>query len=115
MNTSAQFPDTKYMGSKRTLLPVILEQVRKLRPSRVLDAFSGSGCVSYGLKTLGVQVHSNDFMKFASTIAEATITNNGTVLTPDDIRHLLSANSHSDDFVQRTFGDLYFDDSDNRF
>src|SRR5205807_9868107 len=104
MNTTACFPETKYMGSKRSLLPFILGEVRKLRPRRVLDAFSGSGCVSYGLKTLGIQVHANDFMKFAATIAHATVKNNSTVLTKDDVRNLMHRNPDADDFIECTFG-----------
>ena len=103
------------MGSKRVLLPVILDEVRRLAPKRVLDAFSGSACVSYGLKTLGVEVHSNDFMLFASKIADATVRNNDTVLTDTDLKFLLRRNSAADDFIQRTFAGLYFTDDDDAF
>ena len=33
------FPDTKYMGSKQTLLPFILRHVAALRFRRALDVF----------------------------------------------------------------------------
>lgn len=103
------------MGSKRLLLPTILTEVKRLKPNRVLDAFSGSACVSYGLKTLGVEVHANDFLRFASTIAKATVKNNDTFLTEADLKHLLHKNRNADDFIQRTFGELYFSEEDNRF
>lgn len=111
----ANFPETKYMGSKRLLLPAILGEVEKIQPRRVLDAFSGSACVSYGLKTLGIEVHSNDFLQFASTLARATVKNNDTTLTETDLRMLLRRNRTADDFVQRTFADLYFSPEDNAF
>lgn len=103
------------MGSKRTLLPAILNEIKQLRPRKVLDAFSGSGCVSYGMKTLGVQVHANDFLRFASTIAYATVKNNSTVLTLDDLRMLTTRNRAAGEFIQETFGNLYFEDRDNAF
>jgi len=78
-------------------------------------AWSGSGCVSYGLKTLGVEVHTNDLMLFASKIADATVRNNDTFLTETDIKHLLRKNSDADDFVQRTFSGLYFTEEDDAF
>jgi DNA adenine methylase len=103
------------MGSKRVLLPTILDEVKRLQPKRVLDAFSGSGCVSYGLKTLGVEVHTNDMMLFASKIADATVRNNDTILSDTDVKHLLRKNSTADDFVQKTFSGLYFSEEDDIF
>jgi DNA adenine methylase len=103
------------MGSKRVLLPTILDEIKRLQPAKVLDAFSGSACVSYGLKTLGIEVHSNDLMLFASKIAIASVQNNDTLLADSDVARLLRTNPKADDFVQRTFGNLYFDDEDNAF
>jgi adenine-specific DNA methylase len=37
-----------------------------------LDAFSGSGCVSYLLKSMGKEVHANDFLNFCTVLAQAT-------------------------------------------
>jgi len=103
------------MGSKQVLLPTILAEVKRLQPKKVLDAFSGSGCVSYGLKTLGVEVHTNDMMLFASKIADATVRNNDTVLSENDQKLLLRKNPRADDFVQRTFAGLYFTPEDDEF
>src|SRR2546430_7609613 len=109
------FPETKYMGSKQVLLPFILKHISPLRFNRVLDAFSGSGCVAYALKQTGAEVHTNDFLKFAFHIARATIENNSTLLTDADVKMLLSPNRSADDFIQTTFGDRYFSGVDNRF
>jgi DNA adenine methylase len=109
------FPETRYMGSKQVLLPFILEHISKLRFDRALDAFSGSGCVAYALKRTGAEVHTNDFLKFASHIARATIENNSTLLMDTDIKLLLKPNRKARDFIQATFADRYFNPVDNRF
>ncbi len=109
------FPATKYMGSKQAILPFILEHVRRLDFKKALDAFSGSACVAYGLKQLGVEVHANDFLQFTYHIARATIENNATRLTDADLRQLLKPNKSAQDFIHKTFGSLYFSAEDDRF
>ena len=68
----------KYLGSKRALLPRILEQVEALtrRPSgrrkpirTVLDLFSGTSRVAHALKARGFRVHANDHNAYAATLA----------------------------------------------
>lgn len=110
-----RFPDTKYMGSKQALLPFILHHVSSLRFNRALDAFSGSGCVAYALKQHGAEVHANDFLKFAFHIARSTVENNSTLLDDSDVSTLLKPNRNAQDFIERTFGDRYFNSEDNRF
>jgi DNA adenine methylase len=110
-----QFPDTKYMGSKQSLLPFILRHLSTLKIGRVLDAFSGSGCVGYALKEKGAEVHANDFLRFAFHISRAAIENNTTQLSSDDISALLRPNPNSASFIQDTFGALYFSTEDNHF
>src|SRR5437879_71092 len=110
-----RFPETKYMGSKQVLLPFILHHISNLRFTRVLDAFSGSGCVAYALKRHGAEVHANDFLKFAFHIARATIENNASFLDDFDVTILLRPNRNARDFIERTFADRYFNSDDNRF
>lgn len=68
----------KYLGSKRVLLPRILEQVdavaaqaaaegRAIRT--VLDLFSGTARVGHALKARGYRVHANDHNAYAATLA----------------------------------------------
>ena len=60
----------KYLGSKRVLLPRILELVEPLAGVRtVLDLFSGTSRVSHALKRLGRRVHANDHNAYAATLA----------------------------------------------
>jgi DNA adenine methylase len=109
------FPETKFMGSKRALLPFILERARGLRFRTVLDAFSGSACVSYAFKKMGRTVHANDLLHFSFHTARAAIENNGTQLDECDLRRLLRPNRRSQSFIQVTFRDLYFPQDDNLF
>ena len=51
----------KYLGSKRLLIPAILEQVRAASPEpcTVLDLFSGTSRVGHALKREGYRVLAN--------------------------------------------------------
>lgn len=80
-----------------------------------LDAFSGSGCVSYMLKQKGIEVYSNDFMAFSANFTKALIENSSVLLDGTDIEILLNDNLNAGTFVQNTFKDLYFEDEDNAF
>lgn len=75
----------KYLGSKRTLLPVIVETVRaavdgQLRgPATVpadltvLDLFSGTSRVGHALKQAGFRVIANDHNAYAATLARCYV------------------------------------------
>ena len=63
--------------------------VRRVGGDSALDAFSGSGVVSYLLKTLGYQVTANDFLSFPAAIAGPPWSTRTQQLTAEDIeRHL---------------------------
>jgi DNA adenine methylase len=110
-----RFPETKYMGSKRVLLPFILRHISSLRFNRALDAFSGSGCVGYALKQHGAEVHTNDFLKFAFHIGRSVVENNSTFLDDSDVMALVKPNRNAQDFIELTFADRYFNSEDNQF
>lgn len=60
----------KYLGSKRTLLPAILDAVgRASRATSVIDLFSGTARVGHALKGAGYQVFSNDINAYAATLS----------------------------------------------
>lgn len=64
----------KYIGSKRLLLPRILEVVGRMRGVRtVLDAFSGTSRVGHALKAAGYQVTANDHNLYAATLARCYV------------------------------------------
>ena len=103
------------MGSKQGILPSIWDAVKHLPFNTVLDAFSGSGCVSYMFKSQGKAVIANDFLKYSYHIANALIANSSDALSENDIAMLLEPNVNRQNFIQETFQGLYFSDEDNLF
>lgn len=84
----------KYLGSKRLLLPSILEAVQDLLPDgRVLDLFSGTSRVGKGLKEAGYAVVSNDNNRYAEVVARCHVAADAedhlTTMTPllEELRH----------------------------
>ena len=64
----------KYLGSKRVLLPRILDEVARIPGVRtVLDLFSGTSRVGHALKRQGYRVHANDHNAYAATLATAYV------------------------------------------
>lgn len=110
-----KFPETRYMGSKRRIAPWLRETLAPLRPRHALDAFSGSACVSYLLKSEGFQVTSNDFLSFAFHTARATVQNSATVLSAEDITRLTTRHRKGSTFIGDTFRGLYFSEENTAF
>jgi adenine-specific DNA-methyltransferase len=64
----------KYIGSKRTLLPAVLEAVAAVRgATSVLDLFSGTSRVGHALKRAGYRVIANDHNRYAATLARCYV------------------------------------------
>ena len=64
----------KYIGSKRTLIPVILRAVRCAVGARTaVDLFSGTARVGHALKAAGYRVLSNDHNAYAEAIARCYV------------------------------------------
>lgn len=64
----------KYLGSKRLLIPTILESVDEMLPSgSVLDLFSGTSRVGHALKHAGYRVVANDVNEYAATLARCYV------------------------------------------
>lgn len=103
------------MGSKYRLVPYLAALFDELDSRAVLDAFSGSGVVAYTLKALGCSVTTNDFLAFPTVIAEATVVNQRTFLTQEDVERISGPPADERDFIQRTFDGLYFTADDRGF
>lgn len=110
-----KYPQTRYMGSKQSLLNQIANAVAPFEFDTVLDLFSGSGVVSYLFKALGKTVIANDYMVMNTTIANALISNSTQKLSNDDIEFLITGDKPLDNFISETFKDIYFKDKDNEF
>lgn len=77
----------KYLGSKRTLLPAILDVVRSITgATSVIDLFSGTSRVGHALKAAGYRVLSNDHNAYAATLASCYVqADRETLLTDAEI------------------------------
>jgi len=110
----SKFPPTRFMGSKNKLITPVRDAILSQPCNTVLDLFSGSGVVSYMLKSEGKRVISNDYMAFSAQISKALVENNHVTLAPATASSLLKPNALSDNFVEKHFTDLYFSDDENR-
>jgi len=77
--TIPEFPSTRFQGSKLKIVDWIWDNVKVLEFNSVLDAFGGTGSVSYMLK--GKVVYYNDILKFNHYIGLALIENESTNLS----------------------------------
>lgn len=60
----------KYIGSKRVLVPLLVETISRIHPSgSVLDLFSGTSRVGHALKRHGYRVVANDHNNYARVLA----------------------------------------------
>jgi adenine-specific DNA-methyltransferase len=104
------------MGSKHRLLPWIAEHLAGLTFDTALDAFSGSGCVSYLLKCLGKEVTANDALLFAQRLVEASVENSKRRLDAGTLRRLLAPGAaRAEGFIAQNFGGIIFELEDLRF
>lgn len=65
----------KYAGSKRKLLPSILQLVQSVRPHTVLDGFSGTTRVSQALAQTGHRVIANDLSAWSEIFGKCYLLN----------------------------------------
>lgn len=112
---AADYPKLRFMGSKYKLLPWIHEITSELDFDSVLDAFSGSGAVSYLFKAMGKRVVSNDFLHFPSVITKALIENESERIDDGTLSDLLTENSNGEHFIEETFRGIFFSEADLRF
>ncbi len=106
----ANYPRFRYMGSKFRLLPWIHDSLQGIDFESATDAFSGSGVVSYLLKSMGKQVRANDALSFPSVLTSATVANNATCLDASDLDSLLSARARlkSEQFIRKTYEGIFY-------
>ncbi|WP_231895125.1 DNA adenine methylase [Gordonia sp. 852002-10350_SCH5691597] len=110
-----RFPRLRYMGSKYRLVPHLERTFAEIGGTTAVDAFSGSGVVSYLLKAQGFSVASNDFLNFPNIIARATVANSSVRLEPELVDEICGPPLDDRDFIRSTFDGLYFDAADRAF
>ena len=109
------YPQLRYMGGKHRLLPWLHETLSGLPFQSALDLFSGSGCVSYLLKSMGKRVVAKDFLEFAHHLAIATIENSQVTISAAETTALTDSARPHDTFIERTFAGIFFNREDLRF
>ncbi|MBR5803507.1 MAG: DNA adenine methylase [Bacteroidaceae bacterium] len=115
--TVAKFPSTRYQGSKQKFVDWIWECIKDIPFHSALDAFGGTGSVSFRLKEEGKQVIYNDILPFNHIIGKALIENKDTYLNETEVNNLFRKQNDIvyPDFIERTFKDIYFTDEENRW
>jgi len=111
----ADYPELRYMGSKRRLLPWIHEVLCTLPFETAADPFVGSGCVAYLLKAMGKTVVASDFLNFPTVLAAATIANNKSQLDSATLNRLLAPRGAGPRFIEKTFTGIFYTPDDLRF
>jgi DNA adenine methylase/adenine-specific DNA-methyltransferase len=106
----SNFPRFRYMGSKFRLLPWIHSALSDIDFETATDAFSGSGVVSYLLKSMGKRVSANDTLIFPSVLTAATVANSAIRLDEADLDFLLSSKAQLDSecFIRRTYDGIFY-------
>jgi adenine-specific DNA methylase len=110
-------PTTRYVGSKRKIVDWIWRQIKDLSFDCLLDAFGGTGVVSYFVKRHGKRIVFNDVLKFNYQIGLSLIENGSVKLSGNEIDFLLREHEGVDypAFVQETFRGIYYTDEENRW
>jgi adenine-specific DNA-methyltransferase len=108
-----KFPTTRYQGSKRKILPWIYDCIKDLEFNTVLDAFGGSGMVSFLFKKMGKSVTFNDILRFNHIIGESIISNNEFLLTGSDVELILNKKEKTKTFISDNFRGIYYLEDEN--
>ena len=112
---ASNYPELRYMGSKKRLLPWIHQVLDTLDFETALDPFSGTGCVAYLMKSMGRRVVASDFLNFSSLIARATVENNTRHLDGRAIKRLIDPTPSDHKFIEKTFSGVFYTKPDLRF
>ena len=106
---------TRYRGSKVKILPAIYDIIKKLEFDTVLDAFAGTGAVSYLFKQMNKKVVFNDHLRFNYIIGRALIENSDIKLTKTDIDKILAPKPYTQHphFIEERFQDIYYTNEEN--
>lgn len=110
---TSPFPTTRYYGSKRRQIDWLREEFGRLEGCTALDAFGGTGAVSYLLAQLGWDVTYNDVFQFNTISARALFSSATVKLSAAGVASILRAVQPRPGFIHTTFAGLYFTDEEN--
>lgn len=96
----------KYAGSKQKLIPYILNEVFKFKPTTVIDAFSGTTRVSQALAKSGIKCVSNDISEWSQVFARAFLLPRDENEVKEVITHLNTVQPYCGWFTEHYGGEL---------
>jgi adenine-specific DNA-methyltransferase len=108
----ADFPATRYYGSKRKLLPWIYENIRGLKFDTVLDALGGTASVSLLFRAMRKNVTYHDGFKFNQDVGR-TLLSDSVALSRADLLNFLRGIEPRHGFIAQTFSGLYYTNKEN--
>lgn len=109
------FPSTRFYGSKRRQLSWLQSELSRVKGKTALDAFGGTGAVSYLLGKLGFQTTYNDIFEFNTISARAIFSKSAVSFCQLSLQKLLQAVIPINGFISETFEGLYFTQEENRW
>lgn len=96
----------KYLGSKRTLVPVLSDIARALEVTSALDLFSGTTRVAQAFKRLGIATTANDIASYSRIFGECYISIDARTIDMRELKDALerlSALPGTRGYMTRTF------------
>ena len=113
----SHYPSTRYQGSKRKLIPALSAIFSQHKFSTAIDLFSGSGSVTYLLRTLGKSVTSNDYLKYNANTASlflSEVSDLDILNSKRELPSMLNDQPHKEGFaVRKNYSNIFFTDAEN--
>lgn len=110
----SRFPQTRYYGSKRKLLPWMYKHLGVLNFSTVLDAFGGTGSVSLLFKAMRKHVTYHDGFRFNEDVARTVLADRPS-LDRDTVETILAKIVPAEGVISSRFSGIFFKDAENRW
>lgn len=107
-----QFPSTRYYGSKRRLLPWMYGHLGRLRFETALDAFGGTGSVSFLFQAMNKKVTYHDGFRFNEDVARSVLAL-APALARADIEKMLAETRPRSGVISQQFKGIFFKDEEN--
>ena len=80
----------KYLGSKRTLVPVLGAMVAAVDASTAVDLFTGTTRVAQEFKRLGMTVTASDIATYSEVLGDCYISTDAAAVDLDELREILA-------------------------
>lgn len=109
-------PSTRFQGSKKKLLPNLHSVFSELKFDSCLDAFGGTGSVSFLLKQMGKAVTYNDILPSNYIMANALFSSDPVEINEELFRELFvpQRGVEYETVVQKNYDNIYFTAEENQ-